>query len=433
MGISERIKDHAAHVAVIGQGYVGLPLAVEFAKVGFRVSGIDLDEGKVSALNRGESYIPDVDSASIRRLLEEGRYHATSSMDVLAESDAVIICVPTPLRKTKDPDISFVYSSATEVKKHLHPGQVIILESTTYPGTTKELLLPMFEDMGLTVGKDFFLAFSPERIDPGNQQFQVRDIPKVVGGITPECSSIAALLYSQVVTKVTEVSSPTVAELAKLYENTFRSVNIAMANEFAMMCRYLDVNVWEVIEAAATKPFGFMPFFPGPGIGGHCIPIDPIYLSWKLRLSGYEARFIALADEVNRSMPRYVIELLMDSLNNRGKCLKGSRILILGVAYKRGVSDMRESPALDVINELQRKGADVRYADPFVPSLEHEGLSTPRVDPTPEVLRTADAVIVVTDHKEFDYPMIVKTADLVIDARNATRGISAPSDRLVRL
>jgi len=433
MGLSERIRNHSAHVSVIGQGYVGLPLAVEFAKVGFHVSGIDLDEGKVAALNRGESYIPDVDSDSVRRLLAEGRYHATSNMEVLAESDAIIICVPTPLRKTKDPDISFVYSSATEVKKRLHPGQVIILESTTYPGTTKELLLPMFEDMGLTVGKDFFLAFSPERIDPGNQQFQVRDIPKVVGGVTPECSSMAALLYNQVVTKVTEVSSPTVAELAKLYENTFRSVNIAMANEFAMMCRYLDVNVWEVIEAAATKPFGFMPFFPGPGIGGHCIPIDPIYLSWKLRLSGYEARFIALADEVNRSMPRYVIELLMDSLNSRGKCLKGSRILILGVAYKRGVSDMRESPALDVINELQRKGADVRYADPFVPSLEHEGLATPRVDPTADVLRTADAVIVVTDHKEFDYPMIVKTADLVIDARNATRGIEAPSDRLVRL
>jgi UDP-N-acetyl-D-glucosamine dehydrogenase len=433
MGLSERIKDHSAHVSVIGQGYVGLPLAIEFAKAGFHVSGVDLDEGKVAALNRGESYIPDVDSPSVRRLLDEGRYHATSNMDVLAESDAIIICVPTPLRKTKDPDISFVYSSATEVKKRLHPGQVIILESTTYPGTTKELLLPMFEEMGLTVGKDFFLAFSPERIDPGNQQFQVRDIPKVVGGVTPECSSIAALLYNQVVTKVTEVSSPTVAELAKLYENTFRSVNIAMANEFAMMCRYLDVNVWEVIEAAATKPFGFMPFFPGPGIGGHCIPIDPIYLSWKLRLSGYEARFIALADEVNRSMPRYVIELLIDSLNNRGKCLKGSRILILGVAYKRGVSDMRESPALDVINELQRKGADVRYADPFVDSLEHEGLSTPRVDPTAEVLHAADAVIVVTDHKEFDYPMIVKTADLVIDARNATRGIEAPSDRLVRL
>jgi UDP-N-acetyl-D-glucosamine dehydrogenase len=433
MKLSDRIRSHSGRVAVVGQGYVGLPLAVEFANVGFQVAGIDLDENKVAALNRGESYIPDVESQILRRLIEDGRYRATSNMDALAESDAIIICVPTPLRKTKDPDISFVYSSAAEVKARLRKGQVIVLESTTYPGTTKELLLPMFEESGLTVGKDFFLAFSPERIDPGNQQFQVRDIPKVVGGVTPECSRIAALLYGQVVTKVTEVSSPTVAELAKLYENTFRSVNIALANEFAMMCRYLDVSVWEVIEAAATKPFGFMPFSPGPGIGGHCIPIDPIYLSWKLRLSGYEARFIALADEVNRSMPRYVIELLMDALNTREKCLKGSRILVLGVAYKRGVGDMRESPALDVINELQRKGADVRYADPFVPSLEHEGLTTPRVDATMETIRAADAVVVITDHKEFDYPMIVQTADLIVDARNATRGLSAPDSRLIRL
>jgi len=433
MGVSDCIRNRTGRVAVVGQGYVGLPLAVEFANVGFHVAGIDLDESKVAALNRGESYIPDVESQTLRRLLEEGRYRATSSMDTLSESDAIIICVPTPLRKTKDPDISFVYSSASEVKARLRKGQVIVLESTTYPGTTKELLLPMFEENGLKVGKDFFLAFSPERIDPGNQQFQVRDIPKVVGGVTAECSRIAALLYGQIVTKVTEVSSPTVAELAKLYENTFRSVNIALANEFAMMCRYLDVNVWEVIEAAATKPFGFMPFSPGPGIGGHCIPIDPIYLSWKLRLSGYEARFIALADEVNRSMPRYVIGLLMDSLNTRGKCLKGARILVLGVAYKKGVGDLRESPALDVINELQRKGAEVRYADPFVQSLEHEGLSTLRSDATAETMRAADAVVIVTDHKEFDYPMIVQNADLVIDARNATRGLSAPEGRLVRL
>ena len=433
MVLSDRIRNHSGRVSVIGQGYVGLPLAMEFAKVGFDVVGIDLDEDKVVALNRGESYIPDVESQVLRGLLAKKRYRATNNMDVLADSDAIIICVPTPLRKTKDPDISFVYSSAAEVKARLREGQLIILESTTYPGTTKELLLPMFEERGLKVGKDFFLAFSPERIDPGNQQFQVRDIPKVVGGVTPACSRVAALLYEQVVIRVTEVSSPTVAELAKLYENTFRSVNIAMANEFAMMCRYLDVNVWEVIEAAATKPFGFMPFFPGPGIGGHCIPIDPIYLSWKLRLSGYEARFIALADEVNRSMPRYVIELLMDALNTREKCLKGARVLILGVAYKRGVSDMRESPALNVITELQRKGAVVHYADPFVASLEHEGLSTPCVAATAETIRAADAVVIVTDHKEFDYRMIVHTADLVIDARNATRGIDAPEGRLIRL
>ncbi|MGE0823693.1 MAG: nucleotide sugar dehydrogenase [Candidatus Binatia bacterium] len=433
MRLSERISNGSARIAVIGQGYVGLPLAVEFANAGFSVTGIDLDENKVATLNRGESYISDVESQTIRRQLEESRYHATSDMDVLAESDAIVICVPTPLRKTKDPDISFVYSSASEVKSRLRPGQLIVLESTTYPGTTQELLLPMFEDQGYKVGQDFYLAFSPERIDPGNQQFKVRDIPKVVGGITPDCSRMAALLYRQIVTRVTEVSNPTVAELAKLYENTFRSVNIALANEFAMMCRYLDVNVWEVIEAAATKPFGFMPFSPGPGIGGHCIPIDPIYLSWKLRLSGYEARFIALADEVNRSMPRYVIELLTDAMNSRGKCLKGARILILGVAYKRGVSDMRESPALDVITELQRKGADLCYSDPFVPSLTHEGFDTPCVALTPEVLRAADAALILTDHNEFDYATILQHAELVVDARNATRGLIAPENKLVRL
>lgn len=433
MRLSDKIRNHDARVAVMGQGYVGLPLAIEFAKAGFSVTGIDPDVSKVEALNRGESYIPDVESQTIRHLLEGGRYRATDSMEVLAEQDAVIICVPTPLRKTKDPDISFVYASAAEIKKHLHAGQLIILESTTYPGTTKEILLPMFEEGGLKVGRDFFLAFSPERIDPGNHQFQVRDIPKVVGGITSECSWMAALLYGQIVTRVLEVSSPTVAELAKLYENTFRSVNIALANEFAVMCRYLGVSVWEVIEAAATKPFGFMPFSPGPGIGGHCIPIDPIYLSWKLRLSGYEARFIGLADEINRSMPRYVTELLMDGLNTRRKCLRGARVLILGVAYKRGVGDMRESPALDVISELQRKGAEVTYADPFVHSLSHEGLETPRTDVTPEVVQAADGVVIITDHREFDYPMVVQNADFIVDARNATRGLTAPDGRIIRL
>jgi UDP-N-acetyl-D-glucosamine dehydrogenase len=406
---------------------------MEFAKVGFRVSGIDLDEEKVASLNRGESYIPDVESRTVRHLIEDRMYRATTDMGVLAESDAIIICVPTPLRKSKDPDISFVLASANEVKRHLHPGVLVILESTTYPGTTKEVLLPMFEEGGLKVGRDFFLAFSPERIDPGNVQFKVKDIPKVVGGITSECSWMAALLYGQIVSRVQEVSSPTVAELAKLYENTFRSVNIALANEFALMCRYLGVSVWEVIDAAATKPFGFMPFSPGPGIGGHCIPIDPIYLSWKLRLNGYEARFIALADDINRSMPRYVVELLIDGLNNREKCLKGADILVLGVAYKRGVGDVRESPAIDVINELQRKGARVHYADPFVSSLAHEGLDVQRVDVTAEVLRECDAAIILTDHREFDYHMIVQQADLIIDARNATRGMTVPENKVIRL
>src|SRR5215470_1097796 len=433
VGLRERIESHAARVAVMGQGYVGLPLAIEFAKAGFRVTGIDLDADKVATLNCGESHIPDVPTATVRELVSVGRYRAATEMDGLAESDAVIICVPTPLRKAKDPDISFVLSAATEVKRRLRAGQLIILESTTYPGTTEEMLLQMFTDGGLKVGRDFFLAFSPERIDPGNEQFKVKDIPKVVGGITPECTHMASLLYGQIVSKVLEVSSPTVAELAKLYENTFRSVNIALANEFAMMCRYLDVNVWEVIEAAATKPFGFMPFSPGPGIGGHCIPIDPIYLSWKLRLSGYEARFIALADEVNRSMPRYVVELLMDALNTRGKCLKGSRILIFGVAYKRGVSDLRESPALDVMKELQHKGANLVYADPFVSTLSHEGLDLPRVDLSVDMVRRQDAVVILTDHREFDYRMLVENADFIVDSRNATRGVIAPQGRIVRL
>ncbi len=433
VGLRERIESHAARVAVMGQGYVGLPLAIEFAKAGFRVTGIDLDGEKVAALNRGESHIPDVPSATVHELVSAGRYHAETEMDVLEECDAIIICVPTPLRKAKDPDISFVLSAATEVKRRLRAGQLIILESTTYPGTTEEMLLQMFADGGLKVGRNFFLAFSPERIDPGNEQFKVKDIPKVVGGITPQCTAMSALLYGQIVSKVLEVSSPTVAELAKLYENTFRSVNIALANEFALMCRYLNVSVWEVIEAAATKPFGFMPFSPGPGIGGHCIPIDPIYLSWKLRLNGYEARFIALADEVNRSMPHQVINLLVDGLNERKKCLNGANLLMLGVAYKRGVGDLRESPALDVMKELQHKGANLVYADPFVNTLSHEGLDLLRVDLSADIVRRQDAVVILTDHHEFDYRMVVENADFIVDSRNATRGVAAPQGRIVRL
>jgi UDP-N-acetyl-D-glucosamine dehydrogenase len=433
VGLRESIASHAARVAVMGQGYVGLPLAIEFAKAGFRVVGLDLDTEKVAALNRGVSHIPDVPSAIVHELVSVGRYRAATDMEALRDCDAIIICVPTPLRKAKDPDISFVLSAATEVKRRLHAGQLIILESTTYPGTTEEMLLPMFSDGGLQVGRDFFLSFSPERIDPGNEQFKVKDIPKVVGGITPECSHMAALLYGQIVTRVLEVSSPTVAELAKLYENTFRSVNIALANEFALMCRYLGVSVWEVIEAAATKPFGFMPFSPGPGIGGHCIPIDPIYLSWKLRLNGYEARFIALADDVNRSMPHQVISLLIDGLNERKKCLNGANILILGVAYKRDVGDLRESPALDVMKELQHKGANLVYADPFVNTLTHEGLDLPRVELNADVVRRQDAIVILTDHREFDYRMVVAEANFIVDSRNATRAISAPEGRVVKL
>lgn len=433
VGLRERIESHAARIAVMGQGYVGLPLAIEFAKVGFHVTGIDLDVDKVAALNCGESHIPDVSSALVRDLVSAGRYRATTEMNVLGDCDAVIICVPTPLRKAKDPDISFVLSAATEVKNRLRAGQLIVLESTTYPGTTEEMLLPMFAEGGLKVGRDFFIAFSPERIDPGNEQFKVKDIPKVVGGITPACTTMTSALYSQIVSKVMEVSNPTVAELAKLYENTFRSVNIALANEFALMCRYLGASVWEVIEAAATKPFGFMPFSPGPGIGGHCIPIDPIYLSWKLRLNGYEARFIALADDINRSMPHQVITLLMDGLNARKKCLNGANLLMLGVAYKRGVGDLRESPALDVMKELQAKGANLVYADPFVATLTHEGLDLPRVNVDADLLRKQDGVVILTDHREFDYRLVVENSDLVVDSRNATRNISAPQGRILKL
>jgi UDP-N-acetyl-D-glucosamine dehydrogenase len=433
MTLVEKLKARTARVCVIGQGYVGLPLAVEFAQAGFSVTGIDLDVERVTALNAGQSYIPDVESTRLQAMLAQGRYAASADLTCLGDADAIVICVPTPLRKSKDPDISFVLSAANEVAQRMRAGQLIVLESTTYPGTTDEVLLPMFEGKGLSVGRDFFLAFSPERIDPGNQRFKVQDIPKVVGGVTAECTKVAGLLYGQIVGRVFPVSSTVVAELAKLYENTFRSVNIALANEFALMCRHLGVSVWEVIDAAATKPFGFMPFYPGPGIGGHCIPIDPMYLSWKVRLNGYEARFIGLADEITRSMPRFAISLLGDALNERGKAIKGTRVLVLGVAYKRGVGDVRESPALEIVAELGHKGAFVEYADPYVPELVTEGLHLKRVDATPELLRQVDAVMIVTDHPEFDYARIVSEAPLVVDTRGVTRGLPVPAGRVVQL
>jgi UDP-N-acetyl-D-glucosamine dehydrogenase len=433
MTLAQKLEARTARVCVIGQGYVGLPLAVEFAHAGFSVAGIDLDVDRVSALNAGRSYIPDVDSARLQALLATGRYVATGELTALAEADAIVICVPTPLRKSKDPDISFVLSAAGEVAQRLRPGQLIVLESTTYPGTTDEVLLPMFEGRGLKAGRDFFLAFSPERIDPGNQRFKVQDIAKVVGGITPECTRVAALLYSQIVERVFLVSSTVVAELAKLYENTFRSVNIALANEFALMCRHLGVSVWEVIDAAATKPFGFMPFYPGPGIGGHCIPIDPMYLSWKVRLNGYEARFIGLADDITRSMPRFAVSLLTDALNDHGKPVKKARILVLGVAYKRGVGDVRESPAIEIITELRHKGAEILYADPYVPDFIVDGVELMGVKVDGEVLAWADAVMILTDHAEFDYARVVAEAALVVDTRGATRGMAAPPGRVVQL
>jgi len=433
MSLYAKIEEKTASVVVIGQGYVGLPLAVEFARSGFRVTGVDADESRVAALLRGDSYIPDVPAEHLREVIDRGRYVATSDVQCVAEHDAIVICVPTPLRKSKDPDISHVVRAAEDVAAGLRPGQLIVLESTTYPGTTDEVLLPMFQGRGLQVGQDFYLAFSPERIDPGNSAYRLKDIPKLVGGITQACTRTAALLYRQIVAQVHELSSAKVAELAKLYENTFRSVNIGLANEMALISHHLGVDVWEVIEAAATKPFGFIPFYPGPGIGGHCIPVDPMYLSWKVRLSGYEAKFIGLADEVNRSMPRFVLGLTAEALNARGKAVNGSRILILGVAYKRGVGDIRESPALEIIEELLRRGAHVRYADPYVPrlSLPHGQLLA--VPPSADLLRQSDAVVIVTDHAEFDYRRIVTEAALIVDTRNATRGLAAPSGNIVRL
>src|SRR5213592_3858579 len=415
--LTERIRQHAARIAVIGQGYVGLPLAIEFARAGFTVAGLDTDLDRVGVLNAGRSYTPDVSSADLATVLEAGRYEATADGAVLEHSDVVIICVPTPLRKSKDPDISFVVAAAEQVAAGFRPGQLVVLESTSYPGTTEELLLPMFEARGARVGVNFFLAFSPERIDPANTAFKVRDIAKIVGGVTPECTRLAALLYRQIVGTVTEVSSAKVAELAKLYENVFRNVNIALANELALMCRHLGMNTREVIDAAATKPFGFTPFYPGPGIGGHCIPVDPNYLAWKMRLNGYEARFIHLAQEINRSMPNFVIELVDEALNERRRCLNGARILALGVAYKRGVGDIRESPGLEILVKLREHGAEVSYADPYVPAVVVDGIELKAVELNDQRLAAADCVLILTDHPEFDYRRIVELASLVVDTR----------------
>lgn len=431
--LKERIAARTARITVIGQGYVGLPLAMEFAEAGFNVTGLDTSSERVETLNAGRSPIPDVASEKLRGLLDKQRYAASWDFSVLEQSDAVIICVPTPLRKTKDPDISYVMAAAGEIADHLKHGQLLILESTTYPGTTEELLLPLFSSHGGKVGEDFFLAFSPERIDPANTKFKVRDIPKVVGGVTPECSKLAALLYSQIVKQVMQVSSPKVAEMAKLYENVFRNVNIALANEFALMCRRLGVETREVIDAAATKPFGFLPFHPGPGVGGHCIGIDSAYLAWKMRLNGYDARFIHLAEEINQSMPGRVVDLLVEALNKRERSLNGAKILALGVAYKRGVGDVRESPALEVIEQLKHKGAKVQYADPHVPAVKMNGGQMQAVTVDKEAIRAADCVLILTDHPEFDYREIAQEASLVLDTRNATWGLQDFKAEVVRL
>ncbi len=418
MNLEDCIQKREVTVGVVGLGYVGLPLAVDFASSGFRVIGIDIDESKTRAINAGQNYIQDVSDAELKELTEEGLFSATTDFSVLEKIDAVSICVPTPLNKLKDPDVSFILNAFDEIKKHIHPGMIIVLESTTYPGTTKELVLPTLEEGGLEVGKDFYLAFSPERVDPGNKTYQTKNTPKVLGGVTPECTRLGTMLYEKVIDTVVPVSSTEAAELVKLLENTFRSINIGLVNEMAIMAEKLGVDIWEVIEAADTKPFGFMKFYPGPGLGGHCIPIDPHYLAWKMKTLDYKARFIELAGEINTEMPYHVVQLVMDGLNTHQKSVNGARILILGAAYKKDINDMRESPALDVITLLQQKGASVDYTDPFVPQIKLDGRVLRSIDEPYEHLSEYDCCVIVTDHSVFDYERIVGEANLVVDTRN---------------
>ncbi len=419
----ERINDRTARVGIIGIGYVGLPLAVAFAEAGFTVVGIDVAAARVASLNAGISHIEDVPSAKIAELRALGRFSATTDYGVLPELDAISICVPTPLRKTRDPDISYIVAVAEQLAHHLRPGQVIVLESTTYPGTTREVILPQLEARGLIVGRDYFLAFSPERVDPGRVDWTTYNTPKVMGGMTPACLAVSRALYEQAIQRVVPVSSPEAAEMVKLLENTFRAVNIGLVNEVLLMCDRLGLNVWEVIEAAATKPFGFMKFTPGPGLGGHCIPIDPLYLSWKLKTLNYNARFIELASEVNTSMPPYWVQKVMDTLNDHGKALRGSTVLVIGVAYKKDVNDVRESPALDIIHLLEAKGAHVQYHDPHVPSVMVEEVRYTSVDDLDATLQRADCTIIVTDHTGYDWNHIHATARCVVDTRWTTRRV----------
>ncbi len=426
-----RLDNRTARLGVIGLGYVGLPLAVELAQAGFEVFGVDIDESRVRQLNQGKSFIQDVPAADVRALVREGRLHASTEFSVLKKCDTVNICVPTPLSKQRDPDVSYIVAAAQQVVDHLHKGMLVILESTTYPGTTEELLLPMMSAGGLEVGKDFFLAFSPERVDPGNPDFQTRNIPKVVGGVTPACTRVAVKLYEQRLDKVIPVSSTQVAEMVKLLENTFRSVNIGLVNELALMCARLKIDVWEVISAAATKPFGFMPFYPGPGLGGHCIPIDPFYLSWKARASGFEARFIELAGHVNGHMPDHVIELVAEALNRRGKAIRGSKVLVLGVAYKADIDDVRESPSLDIMEKLRERGAKIEFCDPFVPAIKFAGGTMKSVPFSAASLKRFDCAVIATAHKSFHYPSVLAWSKAIVDTRNALKG--KKSKKIVRL
>jgi len=430
----EHLQDHSARVAILGLGYVGLPLAAVFAEAGFHVIGIDPDVRKVDALRRGESYVMDVPAEQVQRLVAAGRLEATTDFSVLSQVEAVSICVPTPLRKTGDPDLSFIVSVADSLSHYVHPGMVVVLESTTYPGTTRELILPkLTEASGLQVGEELFLAFSPERVDPGRKDWTTINTPKVVGGITPACCEAAVAWYSQALQSVVPVSSAEVAEMAKLLENTFRMINVGMVNELALMCDRLGIDVWEVIEAAATKPFGYMKFTPGPGLGGHCIPIDPLYLSWKLRALNYTARFIELASEINTNMPRFVVQKTQDALNERCKPLKGSRVLVLGAAYKPDIDDLRESPALDVIRLLEQKGAQVSYHDPYIARIKEDSWEMVSIPDLMSGVGQADAVVIVTNHTVYDYPAILEAANLVVDTRNALGKLGRDHPKVTRL
>jgi UDP-N-acetyl-D-glucosamine dehydrogenase len=422
----DRFRTKRAKVGVIGLGYVGLPLAVEFATAGFHVVPVDVDAAKVESVRAGRSYIPDISSERLAPLVAQGLLAASSNFDVLADADAISICVPTPLRKTKDPDLSYVVAAVEQVAAHLRAGQLVVLESTTYPGTTEEVVRPMLERGGLVAGRDFFLAFSPERVDPANPEWHTGNTPKVVGGSDPISTKVACALYDQIVARTVAVSSTGVAEMVKLLENTFRAVNIALVNELALMCRQMNIDVWEVIEAARTKPFGFMAFYPGPGLGGHCIPIDPFYLSWKARQSGFESRFIELAGHINASMPRYVVERVGEALNSAGRPIKGSRVHLYGMAYKADVGDYRESPALDVARLLEQRGATVTYSDPHVPMVDEHGVLMHAVPEAAALETGIDCAVVVTAHRGFDYDALVAGAPLIVDTRNALKGRPEP-------
>ena len=430
MDLREKILSKKAQIGVVGVGYAGLPLAMEFARSGFKVHGIDVDDEKVKDLNEGKSHIEDVKDDILQFAIRAGCFEAHSDYEVVSQLDCVILCVPTPLRQTKDPDISYIVNAAQAVKKHLHKDMLIVLQSTTYPGTTEEVVRAEFESENVQIGKDLFLGFSPERIDPGNLKYTIKNTPKIVGGITPQCTEMAKTLYEQVIDRVIPVSSAAAAEMVKLLENTFRAVNIGLVNEIAIMCEKLGISVWEVIEAAASKPFGFMPFFPGPGLGGHCIPIDPLYLSWKLKMLNYNARFIELASEVNTQMPEYCVYRIVGVLNRNQKCVNGTKVLLIGLTYKQDVSDVRESPALDIMRLLENGGAQVDYSDPYVAQLSVDDVVKKSVSLEPATIQEYDLLVMVTSHSDFDYAMIQKSAQLIFDARNVFR---EPFDNVVKL